>query len=431
MKNKNILIRFFARFIFDLVIVLLCSVVLKPLAQSHYDSAFAEELETEVSADYPYTKTFTISAYYSPLPCQNRYTTGSYEGDIRLNGSGVRGADGTSVYPGMIAAPKTYAFGTKMDIPNIGIVAVHDRGGAIVAANGQAGYYDRLDIWMGYGDVGLKRALNWGKRTVDVVVYGQNDSISEQIALDGYSPEEANPSCGTVIAEVEQPKAEFKAEEKEPAPTVVNKEEGKKIYKFNQPESSAENVEKEISYKLVDDLRFGSSGEEVKKLQKELKNLNFYMGEITGYFGSVTEHAVFKFQQSQFLVGDETSIGAGILGPKTRDAMNEIAVSRQYNTSLIASNTANYERRILARRKGIYIASELNLGMTGPEVAKLQQFLKDKGFFDGVLITEYFGNVTRDAVVKFQKQNKLITSENDGKAGTVDQATLELINILA
>ena len=44
-----------------------------------------------------YTKTFTISAYYSPLPDQSRYVTGSYEGDIRLNGSGVRSADGTAL----------------------------------------------------------------------------------------------------------------------------------------------------------------------------------------------------------------------------------------------------------------------------------------------------------------------------------------------
>ena len=68
-----------------------------------------------------YQQTFIISAYYSPIPGQAKYVTGSYEGDIRLNGSGVNSADGTPVYPGMIAAPSTYAFGTKMNIPGIGI----------------------------------------------------------------------------------------------------------------------------------------------------------------------------------------------------------------------------------------------------------------------------------------------------------------------
>ncbi|MBU0668223.1 hypothetical protein KJ951_03160, partial [Patescibacteria group bacterium] len=48
-----------------------------------------------------YTRTYIISAYYSPLPGQLKYVTGSYQGDIRLNGGGVHGADGTPVYPGM------------------------------------------------------------------------------------------------------------------------------------------------------------------------------------------------------------------------------------------------------------------------------------------------------------------------------------------
>lgn len=101
-------------------------------------------------------QTFTITAYYSPLPCQEYYVTGSYEGDKRLNGNGTHGADGTPVYPGMIAAPKSYAFGTKLHVPGVGNVAVHDRGGAIVTSGSQGQAYDRLDIWMGYGDKGLK-----------------------------------------------------------------------------------------------------------------------------------------------------------------------------------------------------------------------------------------------------------------------------------
>ncbi len=441
MKNKKILIRFAYRFLIDAMLILLASVVLKPLAQSHFDSALAEDLAVSSESTpldsgemgYPYTKTFKISAYYSPLACQNRYVTGSYEGDIKLNGRGVRGADGTGVYPGMVAAPKTFQFGTKMDIPGIGIVAVHDRGGAIVASNGQAGVYDRLDIWMGYGDVGLKRALNWGKRTVDVVVYGQNDSIVEQISLDGYSADEAIPNCGgQVIAETsvaDAPKPEFKAEEVKPeVKPEVNIEDGKKQF---TPEKEVTKKDKSITYKLQEDLKFGSNGEDVKELQRELRKLNFYRGEITGYFGNLTEHAVFKFQQSQSLVADESSTGSGIFGPKTRDRMNEIIASRYYNTTLIATNTASYEKKILARRKGVFIASELSFGMTGPQVAKLQQFLKDKGFFDGVLVTEYFGNVTKNAVVKFQRENKLIGSENDSNAGNVNGQTLELINILS
>ncbi len=54
------------------------------------------------------------TAYYSPLPNQSFYLRGSYEGDLRLNGNGTNGASGKEVFIGMLAAPKTYDFGTKI-----------------------------------------------------------------------------------------------------------------------------------------------------------------------------------------------------------------------------------------------------------------------------------------------------------------------------
>ena len=108
-------------------------------------------------------QTFQISAYYSPLAGQNSYVSGSYAADLRMNGNGTHGADGTAVYVGMISAPSKYDFGTKIFIPGLGIGTVHDRGGAIYSTKG----YDRLDIWMGYGDDGRKRALQWGRQMVD------------------------------------------------------------------------------------------------------------------------------------------------------------------------------------------------------------------------------------------------------------------------
>lgn len=73
------------------------------------------------------THTFLATAYYSPLPDQTSYYRGSYEADVSLNGSGVAASDGTPVYAGMIAAPSTYSFGTKIYLDGLGIVSVHDR----------------------------------------------------------------------------------------------------------------------------------------------------------------------------------------------------------------------------------------------------------------------------------------------------------------
>lgn len=284
-------------------------------------SAIAEDAGLE-----SYVKTFTITAYYSPLPCQEYYVTGSYEGDKRLNGNGTNGADGTPVYPGMIAAPKTYAFGTKLHIPGVGNVAVHDRGGAIVPAGSQSQAYDRLDIWMGYGDKGLKRALNWGKRTVDAVVYGMDDSIVEEVTLFGF--DESEKECnGVVTADaVVEPIAEPDYEEPVVVETAVKPE-------------VVEVVEEEISSYFNVGLELGSKGEEVRKLQEELTTLNFYRGEISGEFDALTQHAVFKFQQSQEIVASLEETGAGVFGPMTRGRLNEIVNSREMTLALIEQKT--------------------------------------------------------------------------------------------
>jgi len=81
-------------------------------------------------------KTLMVSAYYSPLPAQRFYMRGSYEADKKLNGNGTNGADGTQVHVGMLAAPRTYPFGTQVKIPGLGVGTVHDRGGAILALKG-------------------------------------------------------------------------------------------------------------------------------------------------------------------------------------------------------------------------------------------------------------------------------------------------------
>jgi 3D (Asp-Asp-Asp) domain-containing protein len=103
-----------------------------------------------------YERLIRVTGYYSPLPDQERYATGSYRGDIKLNGRGVRGADETPVYLGMAAGPPHLDYGTKLiirdleghDMPNI--YTVHDRGSAIVG--------NRIDIWMGEGVEAMDKA---------------------------------------------------------------------------------------------------------------------------------------------------------------------------------------------------------------------------------------------------------------------------------
>jgi peptidoglycan hydrolase-like protein with peptidoglycan-binding domain/3D (Asp-Asp-Asp) domain-containing protein len=358
----------------------------------------------EASSEVPYQQDFIITAYYSPLPNQQKYTTGSYEAEIRLNGSGVNGASGRPVFPGMIAAPKNYPFGTKMEIPGVGVVSVQDRGGAIVNA-GQRNYaHDRLDIWMGYGDAGLQRALSWGKRTVSVTVYGVNDSINEAIKLPGYSPSEAI------------------ANQPERAPVTIA--------------SSNTPAQKKTLNKVTTNiapangtLYEGLQGESVAKLQEKLDDLNFYRGEKHGIYDKATEHAVFKFQQSQGVLKNKTDQGAGVYGPQTQKAMAQIFNDAPVIKTQIAESTKKYQER------KIQVAQDLNremqFGEEGGHVRTLQQLLKDQGHFTNGYYTDYFGRKTQQAVYNFQVAHGLVDSWADTGAGRVGPSTLDMLKKLS
>ncbi len=69
------------------------------------------------------------------------------------------------------------------------------------------------------------------------------------------------------------------------------------------------------SVTFADVLKNGSRGEEVKKLQTELKKKGYFTAGVTGYFGSLTEAAVRKFQTNSKLAVD------GVVGVKTSKAL--------------------------------------------------------------------------------------------------------------
>lgn len=317
----------------------------------------ADATETESS----YQKTFIISAYYSPLEGQKKYVTGSYASDIRLNGGGVHGADGSPVYPGMIAAPKSYAFGTKMKIPGIGTVAVHDRGGAIVHAGERNQAYDRLDVWMGYGDVGLQRALNWGRRTVNVTVYGIENSIKEEVYLEGYSEAE-----------------KFTVSKVEKTPSLFN-----------------------------NDVSYGDTGEEVKKLQEALTTMNYYHREINSSFDLPTLQSLIQFQIDTGIIDDEQDFGAGFFGPQTREQLESALNDRatQIKEHLPQTNLTKND--------------------SGEEVKKLQESLLKLGY--DIEVTGIYDDKTVEAMFQFQKDQNILSSKADLGAGNFGPRTMAVL----
>lgn len=374
-----------------LVIILIVSIFTAPNAladdgwlfeDDNIANAEAKDSTLFVSTPgYPYTKNYVISAYYSPLPGQNKYNTGSYESEIRLNGSGVNGADGTPVYPGMIAAPSTYSFGTKMNIPGFGIGTVHDRGGAIVKA-GERGYaHDRLDIWMGYGDKGLERALNWGKRTVEVTVYGVDNSIVETFSIPGYSENEK-----FIIAD-----------------------------SFNSGTDTI-SLAPETQYSSIKSVEPGDNGENVKEVQRLLSSLGYYSGEIHGLYDKLTRDAVIKFQISEKVVAGQDAYGAGYVGPKTISVL----------ASAKPANVAHAEQ-IESIKTVDHFKNDLHAGIQSDDVRLLQSELTNMNLYKADISGAY-DSITEHAVFKFQQNFGIVSTKDDVGAGVFGPKTRSKMN---
>ena len=142
-------------------------------------------------------------------------------------------------------------------------------------------------------------------------------------------------------------------------------------------------------------LKLNSQGTKVSQLQTDLKQLGYYYAEITGNFGEKTEAAVKAFQKAKGLTAD------GVAGTKTLNAI-AAAVDKAGGSSSGSSST------------------NMKLGSTGTAVSALQQNLTTLGYYYGD-VTGHYGNLTQQAVKKFQKAKGLT---QDGGAST---ATLNAI----
>ena len=139
-------------------------------------------------------------------------------------------------------------------------------------------------------------------------------------------------------------------------------------------------------------LNKGDKGNEVKALQQRLKELGYYKSTCDGQFGDVTVSAVKAFQKKNGLTAD------GVAGETTLKKLN--------SDSAIMANGKPAKEEV--KDDGI-----LNKGDKGEDVKKLQQRLKELGYYKSTCDSQ-FGDVTVSAVKAFQKKNGLTA---DGAAG--------------
>ena len=124
---------------------------------------------------------------------------------------------------------------------------------------------------------------------------------------------------------------------------------------------------------------------EVEHLQEilALENISFPENLVTGYFGSVTEKALKQFQAKYDLVQ------SGIIDVATQAKLHSISAS---------------EKRLEVTGDLALFETNLKLGNTGEVVKDLQEFLVYEGSYPEAKISGYFGSLTKNAVMKFQKK---------------------------
>ncbi len=100
--------------------------------------------------------------------------------------------------------------------------------------------------------------------------------------------------------------------------------------------------------------KYGSRGEEVKKIQTKLKNWHYYFGSVDGIYGTKTKNAVIKFQQKNGLKAD------GIAGKKTLEAMGIFGSSSSSSNG--SANLNLLARLISAEARGEPYVGQVAVG---------------------------------------------------------------------
>ncbi len=420
-------------------------------------SLIAGIVPTAIAADddtQPYEQDFVITAYYSPLPGQCCYVKGGEVADKILNGNGTNGADGTEVKPGMLAAPSSYKFGTRIVLPGIGIGTVHDRGGAII----ENGATHRLDVWAGHGEEGLARALAFGVQRVRGTVYPKgSQQPAERLVLEelpapferlkpfvaveglmdlhvkfgdsglsaamlqdtlktlGYFDATVNGNFGDITRNALQ--AFLKDMHLDASPDALTVEIAAYLLAaLTQQEASPD----------LPMVNPQSPAKDIQSAQRLLRYLGFYRGRTNGVYDEKLFDSILAFQQSRQLVGQKDSPGAGRIGPVTKRTLTgewkRLAIARVASQLMLKR-----EIHLALKERGLLLSAFLQEGYSGNQVRTLQQLLADRGFFPAEKINGNFGALTKQSVAKYQLAAGLIKSLNDVSAGNVGPMTMRTL----
>lgn len=401
---------------------------------------------------------YVVSAYYSPLPGQSFYATGTYVGDIRLNGGGVTTASGVKVADAtgaFLAAPPCFEFGTILEFEGMGNYIILDRGGAIKGS--------RLDLWTGYGEEGLRAALSWGKRTVEVNTLGKDANVELVAKAEWKLPPklsflkgvDSNPfqsldnikigDTGAKVAVLQQLLTDigyfvddvdgYFGLSTKTALLEMDKDYGEIVSINISPIGALGNTTIAEVEELVmtarrkfeedipaTNLGLGSKGIDVLNLQKSLKKLGYTL-DLSEVFDEMTEEALIAFQIKEGVIDSRDHVAAGYFGTQTQAKLKEsLKISLPDQVGVIVEDES-YD--FLPNNE--MFENTIKLGETSEDVRKLQEVLRRMSLFR-IEPTGYFGPVTQHAVIKMQLKYNLIDRVSEEGAGVVGPSTRRLLN---
>lgn len=153
-------------------------------------------------------------------------------------------------------------------------------------------------------------------------------------------------------------------------------------------------------------LKQGSRGEDVKTLQRKLKNWGYYSGSVDGIFGAKTKEAVKYFQRKNGLTVD------GIAGPKTLAALGMSAGSS--GTSSSSADETLLARLIYGEARGESYVGQVAVG------AVVMNRIKSSSFpntMSGVIYQKYAFTAVSDGQINLTPNDTARRAARDAMNG--------------
>ncbi len=166
-------------------------------------------------------------------------------------------------------------------------------------------------------------------------------------------------------------------------------------------------------------LQQGDRGADVTAIQRRLRELRYFNGQLTGYFGSTTQEAVIRFQV------DNNIDANGIVDSRTRSALLGSPTSQFFQDDLLSVPPPPLPSGDVSDERFNPIPSleVLRFGSSSSAVRRLQERLREEGFDPGP-VDGRFGLQTQRALRQFQRANRLSA---DGIAGRDTLTALGII----